>query len=1190
LQPRDYSKIFHKISATKCIDWMGSMGLNIYLLGQFKLQADNQLIELASRPAQSLLAYLALNAGVIQRREKLASLLWPEATETNARSYLRQALWRIRKSLESGSLSGEDFLQISDISVTFNNQADYWLDAQILLETTEIQSREELIKGLRLYQGELLPGFYDEWVIRQRDRIENTYHQKMNMLLEQMIQAEQWDDTLKWGEEWIRLGYSPEAAFRALMMAHAELGDLGMVNSTYLRCVDSLNQQLDIEPSPETQMLYERLRASEQQDVLSTAPQSAAYAVNRPAFLEADELQPIEKAIFVSRECELGQMDAQLRLALSGKGRVIFITGEAGSGKTMLIQKFTQRAQSKYPDLIVAGGNCNAQTGIGDPYLPFRQILELLTGDVEARWAAGAISGEHARLLWNSLPITVKGLIESGPDLVETFVSGQPLLDRAAAATPQNTDWLPRLKDIVDRQRTTSMIPAPQQSDLFEQYARVLGTLSLQIPLMLVVDDLQWADTGSVGLLFHLGRHLAGSRILIVGAYRPEEVALGRDGNRHPLDPVVNEFQRQFGEITVDLSQAESRDFVESLLDSELNHLGPSFRQMLFQQTRGHPLFTVELMRGMQERGDVVKDQEGQWIESAALDWETLPARVEAVIAERTKRLPQPLGAALRVASVEGEEFSAEVIAKVLGTDEREMVQRLSSELDRRHRLIRARAIERLGSQRFSRYRFQHYLCQKYMYDNLDPVERSYLHEDVGNALEALYRGQEQETAAIAPQLARHFQEAGITEKAIHYLHQAGEKAVQLSAYQEGITHLKRGLALLKTLPESPERDELELALQLSFGKAVTGIPIPEWKNAYTRARELCLQMGDTSQLCRILGELSIFHYMRAEYHRARELEEEALSLAQQSGDLLMVAISHWYLGFVSFALGEFTTALDHIELMIAFYKPLDHHQSMVVLRGSDAGTSALSFAACCLWCLGYPEQALQRSQEALILARDHGHPFSLCDVVCYAGCRFNAMRRDAPALKQHAEQMVRIATENHFQAWMGTANMSHGEALILLGQVQEGETQLRAGMDYHLSIGDRCYLSEPYGFLAEGQVKAGQLEQAMTTLNEVLTLVNEIDERYWEAELYRLRGEIILSQGDEAEAEANLYKAIQVARQQKARSWELRAATDLARLWGSQGKTEEAHALLAPVYEWFTEGFDTPDLISARTLLEQLS
>jgi DNA-binding SARP family transcriptional activator len=775
------------------------MSLKIHLLGQFKLQANNLAIELPSRSAQSTLAYLVLNAGVTQRREKLAGLLWPEATETNARSYLRQALWRIRKSLESGSLTWEDYLQISDISVTFDDQSDYWLDVDILLQPTEAGTVEEIIEIISLYRGELLPGFYDEWIVLERDRLQAAYHQKMNLLLERLIQTGRWDDALKWSEQWIRLGYSPEPAYRALMSAYAGLGDQGMISATYQRCVESLNRELGLEPSPETQRLYEQALRGELDGFVSPPPVFADLAYGRPPFLDEGEPQQIEKPIFVAREGELAKLESFLDLALANQGRVIFITGEAGSGKSALIHEFTQRAQDAHADLIVASGNCNAHTGIGDPYLPFREVLALLTGDVEARWAAGAITREHARRLWNTFPVTAQDLVESGPDLIGTFVPGAALVQRAVTSTPGGADWLTRLGEFVERKTNDRIDTSPQQSDLFEQYTRVLGALARKVPLVLVVDDLQWADTGSISLLFHLGRHLVGGRILIVGAYRPEEVALGRDGARHPLEPVANELQREFGDIVINVDQAESRDFVEAILDSEPNRLGVPFRQMLYRRTSGQPLFTIELLRGMQERGDLVQDQSGQWVERSELDWETLPARVEAVIAERIGRLAQPLRAAMRVASVEGEVFTAEVVAKVRATDEQEILGCLSRELDRRHHLIRTQSIQRINGQLLSRYRFRHILIQKYLYSSLDEVERVHLHEQVGTALEGLY-GAQGEIAAVAPQLARHFQEARITAKAIHYLHLAGEKAVQLSAYQEARVHLTSAMTLLMTL------------------------------------------------------------------------------------------------------------------------------------------------------------------------------------------------------------------------------------------------------------------------------------------------------------------------------------------------------------------------------------------------------
>ncbi len=1170
------------------------MGLNIYLLGQFNLQANELPIELPSRPAQSLLAYLALNAGVTQRREKLAGLLWPEATETNARSYLRQALWRIRKSLETGSQSWEEYLQISDISVTMDTHGDYWLDAETLQETAEPENVEELIRIVRHYKGELLPGFYDEWVLVERDRLQSVYHQKMHMLIQELTKRRRWDKLLQWGEEWIRLGYSPEPAYRALMKAYASLGDQGMVSVIYQRCVESLGRELGLDPSPKTRELHEQILRGEWEVSPEKPVREAARFERQPPFLDVCEQKVIEESIFVARERELDQLNSFLELTLNGQGRVVFVTGETGCGKTALVQEFTRLAQDDHHDLVVAGGNCNAQTGIGDPYLPFREILELLTGDVEARWDAGTISGEHARRLWNTLPLTAEAISVSSPNLIDTFIPGSALLDRAMAYAPTQQEWHSRLIEIVESRPASSLVSGTHQSDIFEQYSRVLAALARSEPLVLVVDDLQWADLGSISLLFHLGRQIKGNRILIVCAYRPEEVALGRGGERHPLVPVVNEFQREYGDSTVNVDAADSLSFVEDLLDSEPYDLSQDFRSMFYRFTHGNPLFSLELLRGMQERGDLLRDQYGTWVEGQALDWETLPARVEAVIAERIGRLDGSLRAALRVASVEGHEFTAEAVARIRSVDEREMLAKLSRELDRKHRLIRSQSILRIDGQLLSRYRFRHFLFQKYLYGSLDDVKRVYLHEQVGNVLEDLYQVQVERPTSddLAPQLARHFQEARIIEKAVFYLSKVGERALQLSAYQEAVSHFDRVLTVLMTLPESPERAQQELSVQLALGMAWQGIEGPRHPaviKAYTRAYELCQQTGETTQIGRMQGEMLEFYYVGAEYLTARDLAREALTLAQQEKNPLLEAMAHWYLGFVHFALGEFAMSRDYLAQVISFYEPQTHHHPFIVLRGKDAGLGALAYDACCLWCLGYPDQAHRRSQESLALARELGQPFSMVDVLTFGGCVSNEMRRDWGALKEYAERIVQL-TADQVPGWRGTGEIYLGEALVMMGKIPEGIEQIREGLATRQTVEALCYGTGALGILAVAEGTIGNPGRGLSTLTKAIALVEQMEERYCEAELYRLQGNMHLMMGDEDEAFGSFMKAIDVARRQNARSWELRAGTSLARLWRKQGKISEAHELLKPVYDWFTEGFETPDLIDAKTLLEELS
>ncbi len=1198
--------------------------LSVRLFGPFQVTLDGETAGFESDKVRALLAYLAVESDSPHRREKLAGLLWPDWPEQSARNNLRHTLAVLRKTIGDRE-ANPPFLLVTRQTVQFNAASDAWVDVAAFgtwlqpAEPSGQPSLEHLAEAARLYQGDFMEGFslpdsaaFEEWVLQTREQYRRQAMEALQRVAAGYGERGEQERALEYAWRQTELDPWREEAHRQVMRLLAQSGRRSEALAQYGTCCRLLADELGVEPAQETTRLYGQIRDGTLGPP-EHRPRPVDLAADLPPFLGEGAATHVERAVFVARERELAQLEEYLERALAGRGRMVFVTGEAGSGKTALVEEFSRRAQETHAELIVASGNCNAYTGVGDPYLPFREILGMLSGDVEAKWAAGVITREHARLLWNTLPLVAEILAKAGPELIGAFVPGRALVDRAATCTPGGAEWLTRLNELVERRPTGPGLPSPQQGDLFEQYTRVLQTLAQRKPLLLAVDDLQWADLGSISLLFHLGRHLAGSRILLVGAYRPEELAIGREGERHPreserhpLESVVNELQRVFGEMTVTLGRTESREFVDALLDSEPNRLGGGFREMLYRQTLGHPLFTVELLRGMQERRDLVRDAEGRWVEGQELDWGTLPARVEAVIVERIGRLAQPLQAALRVASVEGGVFTAEVVARVRATDEGEMLARLSGELDRRHRLIRAQSIQRVDGQLLSRYRFRHILYQRYLYSSLDPVERVYLHERVGTTLEGLYRASEESEAdadtaatvadrpiaAIAPQLALHFQEAQITEKAIHYLHQAGERALLLSAYEEAIAHLTRGLTLLMELPDQRlARAEQELALQISLGVAWKGrIPDPEGEKHLTRARELCEQMGRTAELCRVLGELSIFPYVRAEYQVAREIGEEALALAQQAGDPLFVALSHWHLGYVLFGLGEYTTARTHLQQVIAFYRPREHHRSFVFLRGADGGVSALAYDACCLWCLGYPEQALARREEALTLARELDHAFSLSDVLCFAGCALDQMRRDAQALKDNAEELIRITKGMGFSSFGETAVCYWGDALAKLGRVEEGMAQLREGLAARESMGARCYASGILGALAEAQAKAGRPEAALVTLAEALALVEETDERYCEAELYRVEGELLLLQGDEAEAEASLHKAIEVARRQSARSWELRATTSLALLWQRQGKAEEARQMLERIYGWFSEGFDTPDLKGARETLEKIT
>jgi predicted ATPase len=653
----------------------------------------------------------------------------------------------------------------------------------------------------------------------------------------------------------------------------------------------------------------------------------------------------------------------------------------------------------------------------------------------------------------------------------------------------------------------------------------------------------------------------------------------------------VGEFKRHFGDVEVDLDQAQGWPFVHAFLDTEPNRLGAAFRETLYRQTGGHPLFTIELLRNMQERGDLLQDEEGRWVEGPALAWDALPARVEGVIEKRVGRLDAELQEALTVASVEGEAFTAQVIARVQGVSEGHLVHRLAQELDRQHRLVRERGIKRVGERRLSLYRFRHNLFQTYLYSSLGQTEREFLHEEVGNALEALYGECAEENAAIAPQLARHFQEAGLAEKAICFFLQAGKRAVRMSANEEALAHFTQGLDLLEALPNSPERAQQELALQMALVaplQALKGFGGPEVGRTYARARELCQQIGETPQLFPVLFLLADFYGTQGKHHAAHELAGQCLTLAERADDAAFIAMAHWLLGRNLYLCGEFVQARVHLEHTLALYKPQQHH-SLVFLYGYDYGVGSLIFESLALWSLGYSEQALERSQEVLTLAQELSHPFiialaqGMTSVLCVC-------MRDRPMAQELAEACIDLSTEQGFPYWLASGIFCRGWALAEGGQVEEGAAQMRqsiaADQARETEVGHTCRLA----FLAETYGKMGQVKQGLALLAEALAMVHRNGERLFEAEIHRLKGELLQMQGEsEAEVEACFRQAIAVTRQQSARSLELRATMSLCRLWQKQGKVNEARQMLGEIYGWFTEGFDTPDLQEARTLLEAL-
>jgi tetratricopeptide (TPR) repeat protein len=397
-------------------------------------------------------------------------------------------------------------------------------------------------------------------------------------------------------------------------------------------------------------------------------------------------------------------------------------------------------------------------------------------------------------------------------------------------------------------------------------------------------------------------------------------------------------------------------------------------------------------------------------------------------------------------------------------------------------------------------------------------------------------------------------------------------------------------LELLNSLPDSRKHEEKELQMQLSFGKAwkYEG-PTTIARNAINRARDLCLKLGRTAQLSRTLGELSILHYVMAKYDQANEFAHEALELAEKAKDPLLIVEGHWLLGFQNFCLAEYVKARYHLEKVSAFYDPHEHHAVLIELRGVDAGLSAMAYDACCLQTMGYPDQALKKSQDAIALAKSFDHAFTLADVLCFAGCAMYEIRNDGESLKHASEELKQLTDDKKLDGWIGHSTRYKGAALLMQGEPEQAIQTILDGIDISIKTSELLYRSLTLCSLARAQATLNMLDEGLATIDEALEVVEQTGEKLWESELYRVQGEILALGDDLAGAETSLNKSIDLSRTQEAKSWELRATISLARLWKEQGKTNQAKKLLGEIYGWFTEGFETPDLLEAKVLLDQL-
>jgi predicted ATPase len=856
-------------------------------------------------------------------------------------------------------------------------------------------------------------------------------------------------------------------------------------------------------------------------------------------------LLPAAPGHLVGREGGLETLRACLHRAMHGQRQLVLVTGEPGIGKTALVDAFQQQAAAAVPALRLARGQCLEGYGGMEAYYPMLEALgELCRG-------AG------------------------GDAVVETLATHAPT-------------WLvqfPALMTRAYRDTLQQELLGTTRERMLRELAALLETLTADRPLLLVFEDLQWVDHATVDVLAVLARRRAPAQLLLVATYRPVDLAFWE----HPLRALTQELlvHQLCHELVVEpLGEADVAAYLAAAAGARLPE---GLAGLVSRYSEGNPLFMRAALDHLTQQGALGQEADGWVLRVPIAEIEIgIPERVRQMIEAQIARLRPEEQRMLEVASVAGAVFTASVCAAAAHLDP-EHCEALCETLARRQHLVRTAGPRQLPDGSIAqRYAFVHALYREVCYWRQAPRRRATLHRRLGEQMEGVFAARLPE---VASELAYHFEAGTAWARAVMYLRLVADTAERRYAYREAAGILRHALTLVNHLPEAPERTRQALPLYMALGavlQTAQGHAAPEVEQAYTEAYTLCQQVGEPPELVPVLMGLWRVYLMRPQMDTARTLGETLLRLAHQAHDPVLAVTAHYALGVTWFFRGVLSAARLHLEEGLACYTP-EQRRAPLFPMGHDLGVGYRVYTAMTLWLLGYPAQALARLHDGLVLAHE-SHPYSLA-AARWCAAFIAQFRRDVPTVYEQAEAAVALSTAQGFPLWAAYGTSLRGWALAMQGQGAEGVAQVRQGIAASRATG--AALCVPYfcTLLADVAAHLGHPADGLQALTEAQTLVEQQEERWWEAEIYRLRGVVLLRQTmpQEAEAEAWLQRALDVARRQEAKGLELRAAMSVAHLWQQQGKRAEACALLAPIYGWFTEGFDTADLQEAKALLDAL-
>lgn len=838
---------------------------------------------------------------------------------------------------------------------------------------------------------------------------------------------------------------------------------------------------------------------------------------------------------FVGREEEVSLLLRRWHSAAEGEGQVVLLCGEPGIGKSRVVRELRDRlAEIQHHSL-----RCQCSPYYTNSALhPFIALLARSAGfdrDDSVELRLDKLEGMLARLSFEPL-------------------AAGPLL--AALMSIDASDRYPAIR----------LSPQRQKEDTVALLSDVVWRLARQRPVLFVFEDVHWVDPTSLEVLDLLVSHIGGHRVLMAVSFRPEFASRWTGQSQVSFLSLSRLARKQAAAMVAKVTGG--RDLPEAVLDE------------IVAKTDGVPLFVEELTKAVLESG-LLRMQDDRYVLTAPLTALAIPSTLQDSLMARLDRLSEVREVA-QIGACIGRDFPYELLAAVCKLPE----GKLRAVLDE---LTGSELVFRRGVPPEAVYTFKHALVQEAAYDSLLKSRRAQLHALLVDALEMTFPDQ----VANQPEaIARHATAAGATEKAVSYWLAAAMKAHERFANAEAIGHARKGLEVLQGLPEGQARDRLELLLQTFLGQSMSnanGYGAPEVWQPYARAQELCDRVGDIPQMLPILGGLFFYHAMRADYGPCLQTTEHILELATRLGDDGASVLGHWGVCTNHLFQARLTAAQEHAEAGWAVYGLLDN-RTLAPAFNIDPGPCCADWGAWIYWLRGYPDQAEQWSRKAIVAARESGHPFTIVTVLVHSGLYYY-FRGDPQMALDRGRAANKVCDEVGFPLRKAEADMCEGWGLVGLGQTAEGVLKLEAGLSLWHQLGTEIGNPLFYAMLALAYQRVGRHRDAGTQLQRALETAERNDERQWQAELHRLDGVFRRDAGEAEDAvETCFRRAVQVARSQGAKILELRASTSLAASLLAQGKRTEARQAVAPVYGWFSEGFDTRDLREAKALLERLA